>query len=247
MIWKWKWNLWTSQNSVTLYDLALNQMKGKLQAFRNKHLPYSLTHNIQKAAFTKVHNLSWDSCGSLKTSQRQLWVHTAHWVSQTENKHLAEIFFNKRWGRRAIKGKKGKYSELQHNALHPSQLVCAWHKPLETRHINTTIVPRRSLSDPPPPSCSSWGDKCKIREFQNSTDQLPVLKAIRFKPRDIPDSQCRLSATVTLAIIHHSQKCSPPPPQRNLGNALHSYYKILYSYFTGLWIQVEENLKMALS
>lgn len=124
--------------------------------------------------------------------------------------------------------------------------MCALHKPLETRHINTIIIPRRSSSNPPPPSCSSWGDKCKIREFQNSTDQLPVLKAIRFQPRDIPDSQCRLSATVTLAIIHHSQKCSPPP-QRNLGDALHSHYKILYSYFTGLWIQVEENLRMALS
>lgn len=89
---------------------------------------------------------------------------------------------------------------------------------------------RRSLSSPPPPSCSSSGDKCKIREFQNSTDQLPVLKEIRFKSRDILDSQCRLSVTVTLAIIHHSQKRSPPP-QRNLGDDLHSYYKMLLQLF----------------
>lgn len=173
----------------------------------------------------------------------------AHWVSHTENKHVIKIFFNKRCERWAIKAKKGKHWMSYNTMLcAPPQLVSALHKPLETRHINTTIIPRRSSSDPPPPSCSSWGDKCKIREFQNSTDQLPVLKVIRFKPRDIPDSQCRLSATVTLAIIHHSQKCSPPPPpQRNLGDALHSHYKMLYSYFMGLWIQVEETLKMALS
>lgn len=121
--------------------------------------------------------------------------------------------------------KKGKYPRLSYDAMLSiplSQLAYASHKPSQTRHINSTITLRRFLCDPPPPSRSFSGDKCKIRELQNSTDQLPVLKAIRFKSRDILDSQCRLSVTVTAAIIHHSQKHSPPPLKKNPGDALHS-------------------------
>ena len=109
-------------------------------------------------------------------------------------------------------------------------LVCTLHKALETRHINSTIIPKRSLSDPPSPSRPSSRDKCKIMEFQNPNNQLPVLKAIRFKSRDIPDSQCRLSVTVILTIICQSQK-RPPPLQRNLCDTLCSYYKTLTRQF----------------
>lgn len=109
-------------------------------------------------------------------------------------------------------------------------LVCTLHKPFETRHINSTIIPKRSLSDPPSPSRLFSRDKCKIMEFQNLNDQLPVLKAIRFKSRDILDSQCRLSVTVILTIIYQSQKC-PPPLQRSLSDTLCSCHKTLRKQF----------------
>lgn len=106
----------------------------------------------------------------------------------------------------------------------------ASHKPSELRYINSTIIPKRLLSDPPSPSSPSSRDKCKITEFQNPTDQLPALKAIRFKSHDMLDSQCRLSVTVILTIIHHSQK-HLLPLWRNLSDAAYSHYKTVAQLF----------------
>lgn len=114
--------------------------------------------------------------------------------------------------------------------MHPLLSVCTLHKPFETRHFNSTIIPKRSLSDPPSSTRPSSRDGCKIMEFQNPNDPLPVLKAIRFKSRDILDSQCRLSVTLILTIICQSPKC-PPPLQTNLSDTLCSYYKTLTQQF----------------